>query len=112
MNPVLEALITLNDLDVMIQETQNPSYREIGFKIEERLEELVKAREEIIKKIPREILNRYEKIKKRYGRGVAPVIGDVCLNCFIHLPVAFVSQSKRNKEVETCMNCGVYIYWG
>lgn len=111
MHPVLEALITLHDLDYMIQELQTPRYKELGFKVEDKLKGLEKARNEITKKIPENIVKRYEKLRKKYGRGLAPVVGDVCMNCFVHLPIAFVSQPGKNEELQTCPNCGIFIYW-
>jgi len=111
MHPVLEALIALNDLDVMIQELQSPDYREIGFDVEDQIFKLEKARTEIIKKIPEEVLKKYEKLKKKYKRGIAPVIGGVCMNCFSLLPIAMTSEADRNEKLSTCPNCGIFIYW-
>ena len=111
MHPVLEALIILHDLDVLLQEMESPNYKELGFKVSNRLMELEKARKEITGRIPEDILKRYEKLRKKYRRGLAPVIGGVCLNCFVHLPIAFVSQPGKNEELQTCPNCGIFIYW-
>jgi hypothetical protein len=111
MHPVLEALIILHDLDVLLMEMESPHYKELGFKVSDRLMEVEKARKEIIGRIPENVLKRYEKLRKKYRRGLAPVIGGVCLNCFVHLPIAFVSQPGKNEELQTCPNCGIFIYW-
>ncbi len=111
MHPALEALIALNDLDVMILELQHPEYQEIGFQVKEHLLELEKARQEIIKKIPDDVRRKYEKLKKKYKRGIAPVITGVCMNCFAHLPTAMVSEPDKNEKLATCPNCGIFIYW-
>jgi hypothetical protein len=109
----LENLITLQDLDYLCKEIKSPEYQKLGFQVDEkeRLAQVEKAREEIRKRIPENIVKRYDKLKARYGRGVAPVVGGVCLNCFVHLPIAFVSQPGKNERIDTCPNCGIFIYW-
>lgn len=111
MDAVLENLIALQDLDNLCKEIKSPEYRKLGFKVGKRLATVENAREEIRKRVPENITRRYDKLKTRYGRGVAPVVGGVCLNCFVHLPIAFVSQPGKNERVETCPNCGIFIYW-
>jgi hypothetical protein len=112
MSPVLEALIALHDLDDMLRDTQDPRYQEIGFKLGKHVKDLEKAREELVKKIPPNVLRRYEKLQAKHGRGIAPVVGDVCMNCFVRLPIAFASQPDRKESLNTCPNCGIFIYWG
>ncbi len=111
MDAILENLIALQDLDNLCKEIKSPEYKKLGFKVEDRLATVEKARDEIRKRIPEPILKRYDKLKGRYKRGVAPVVGGVCLNCFVHLPIAFVSKPGKNEKVETCPNCGIFIYW-
>lgn len=111
MNSALEALITLHDLDVMIQELETPHYQELGFEVKDHLLELEKARREVLKKVPEGIFKKYSRLREKRKRGIAPVIGGVCLNCFIHLPIAFISTPEKNEELQTCPNCGIYIYW-
>ena len=112
MDKVLETLIALHDLHRLMEEAEKPEYRELGFVLDEqRMEELKKAEEELKKRIPPQVMRRYEALRKRYGRGVAPVIGGVCMNCFSHLPIAFVNKPGKNEKLETCPNCGIYIYW-
>jgi len=112
-NKILESLITLNDLDLMIEEIKNPNYRDLGFEIDvkQKLDALERARDEIRSKIPENILRKYDILKKRYGRGVSPIIGGVCMNCFVKLPISVVSQPHDNNKIETCPNCGIFIYW-
>ena len=51
-------------------------------------------------------------MKKRYGRAVVPVEGQVCLGCFMGLPTKNVGVSgSRDDRVETCENCGRILYW-
>ena len=112
MDPILEILIALGDIDAMIKDTESPEYKEIGLtEDEDPVEKLKKLREECASKLPPNILKRYEKLKKKYGRGIAPVVGGICTNCFIHLPTSLVTRPDKNKKLETCPNCGIYVYW-
>ncbi|RLI11626.1 hypothetical protein DRO33_03775 [Candidatus Bathyarchaeota archaeon] len=112
MHPDLEALLALHDLDALIEEAQDPKLQELGLAPpEERLRELLARREEIASRLPKQILSRYEKLRKRYRRGIAPVVGGVCMNCFAELPIAMVTSSRKNHELQTCPSCGIFIYW-
>jgi predicted nucleic acid-binding Zn-ribbon protein len=112
MNPILETLIALHDLDDMLRDTQDPRYMKIGFKLGKHVKDLEKARQNLLKKIPANVLKRYEKLQPKYGRGIAPIVNDVCMNCFVRLPIAFASQPDRRAGLHTCPNCGIFIYWG
>jgi predicted nucleic acid-binding Zn-ribbon protein len=112
MNPILETLIALHDLDDMLRDTQDPRYMKIGFKLGKHVKDLEKARQNLLKKIPDNVLKRYEKLQPKYGRGIAPIVNDVCMNCFVRLPIAFASQPDRRAGLHTCPNCGIFIYWG
>jgi len=113
MDPILEALIVLHDLDIRSKELQDPTYKKLGFESKSKnpLDILEEERRKYIAKIPENVLRRYKKLKNKYGRAVAPVIKDVCLNCFSHLPIAFVSQPEKNEKLQTCPNCGIFVYW-
>ncbi len=87
------------DLDKTIQETRDEK---------ERLEA---ERLEITKKVPRNILNVYERVRKaRRGVAVVPIIRDACGGCNNRvIPQKRVDIYKRNKIV-TCDICGRFIY--
>ncbi|HID32390.1 MAG TPA: hypothetical protein EYP24_03325 [bacterium (Candidatus Stahlbacteria)] len=108
----IEYLIMLHDLDLLLKELGTPesrkSFQSIGFKIKDPQKGLTKAREKLAKKIPKPLLDRYERIQKRYDRALAPVIGGICYGCFIRLPL---EMSSKREEIQTCPNCGRIIYW-
>ena len=116
MNPHLELLRELHDIDSIIaeaeKEAQDPALNEAGLRVDpERLEALKAHREEIASKLPDKILRRYERLRARYGRGIAPVVGGICTACFAQLPTAMISDPQRNEKVDSCPSCGVFIYW-
>ena len=98
MNPLLEQVIILQDLDLMIREISDKKtatkLRKIGFEIDEagRLEE---ARSEIASKVDRQVLSAYDKLMKRYPRAVVPVKNGTCLACFIKQPTQYSEADKK-----------------
>lgn len=111
MNPDLEKLIGLSHIDVMLRDVESQTYVEIFEVVERKKSELIKIREEIKKEIPLQLVSRYERLREKYGIGVAPVSGGVCSNCFVQLPTASVGGAQKNETIEYCPNCGIIIYW-
>jgi len=99
----------LFDLDNLLSDLDQPKYKKIGFKIrdEERLS-LLQARKELLKEIPPEMAEIYERLKKRYDQAIAFVENGFCFGCFQKLPTQLLT---RTKEINTCPNCGRILYW-
>jgi predicted nucleic acid-binding Zn-ribbon protein len=99
----------LFDLDNLIDDMEEPSYKQIGFKIEDAASlALIRKRNELLKKLPEELAQIYEILKKRYRQAIAPVESDFCLGCFQKLPTELLTRSK---DIITCPNCGRILYW-
>lgn len=114
MEKIVELLISLSDLDNMLKDLENENYPDALLKkmdFEKVKKSLIEAREEIIQQIPKGILNKYEKFVAKYGRGIAPVINGVCMNCFSKLPTSMLSKVNKNKTIDRCPNCGIFIYY-
>jgi len=108
-NKQLNLLVALQDLDMMIDEISE--VKRLGFDAE-REEELTKARAELAAKIKKPLLYSYEKLKKRYKRGIVPVKEDnTCLGCFIKLPTSLSSIGRTDESVLYCEGCGRILYW-
>ncbi len=115
----LEILIKLQDLEHMLEELNSPEYlnilkessglsdEEAQEKIEESIESLKKEIEGLKKSLPKEIVRKYNRLIKRYGRAVVPVVNETCLNCFSHIPTSFLTKSG---ELVECPNCGAFLY--
>ncbi|UCE02085.1 MAG: hypothetical protein JSW67_12615 [Candidatus Latescibacterota bacterium] len=106
-----QLLVALQDLDLMLKETEDSQdqFEKLGFDVS-GVEELRKAREQLLEKLDRTNLSHYERILKRYGRAVAPVTGDSCLGCFAKLPTSYRSSLYEGK-VRTCQSCGRILYY-
>jgi len=112
MNSQLQALVALQDLDLMIREAKDPECatheEELGFPLA-GVEKLERTRERLAKQIDERLLQIYERMSRRFARVVVPVEGRVCLGCFMGLPTA----NRRNIDpgtVELCENCGRILY--
>ncbi len=112
MNEQLEILIKLHDLDLLLKELTNPKvrdqYKKMGFKVGDPSVELLKARENLAKKLSVEFASAYERIRHRYDRALAPVIKGFCYGCFQKLPTQMSCDSER---IQHCPNCGRILYW-
>lgn len=112
MNNKLQALVALQDLDLLIREAKDPECatheEHLGFPLN-GVDKLERTRERLAKQIDERLLQTYERMSRRFTRVVVPVEGRVCLGCFMGLPTA----AKRNVEpgtVENCENCGRILY--
>jgi len=110
MSDIIEMhLNLLFDLDNLIADMEEPSYKKIGFQIEEEASlVLIRKRNELLKKLPPELAEAYETLKRRYRQAIAPVESEFCLGCFQKLPTQL---SARTKQIVTCPNCGRILYW-
>ena len=108
MNAELEALITLQDIDLMIEESNE--VEKLGFSIT-GCSELEKAREEVASRIKKPLLFRYERLRAKLKRAIVPVKNDVCLGCFLRQPTSISAKGREESELFTCENCGRMLYW-
>lgn len=109
MHKQLEFLITLHDLDLLLKGIDHE--KEAGFEVTKHKEELLQARQKVMKELNANFLSRYEKLANRFSFAVTPVIEGICYGCFVKLPSAFVVRTNKNEEVSICPNCGRFIYW-
>lgn len=114
MNEILQKLVMLQDLDCMIDEIKNKDVKKVqkkmGLKIkgDEKLGEAKKILEE---SIPANVLSKYHKLMERYGRAVAPVVGNSCMGCFVTVPKRLTVREIGNRELRSCERCGRFLYW-
>jgi len=83
--------------------------KQMGFKLD-GIAELSKARKLLAERVRPQLLNRYERLSKSYGRAVVPVTGNLCLGCFVTLPTSYPSLKSKDSFL-TCQNCGRILYF-
>lgn len=92
----LEALIRLHELSV-------------GDSMEIDEDRAGIERERCVSELPRDIVDRYEFLLERYGHSaIAPVKGDCCMGCFVHVPTSRVNQIEEGLYL--CEHCGRLLY--
>lgn len=113
MEEQVKLLVALQDLDLMLREAEDTDtsseLKQMGFKLD-GITELRQARENLAKRIKPQLLNRYERVSKSYGRAVVPVTGNLCLGCFVTLPTSYPSLKTKNSFL-TCESCGRILYF-
>lgn len=111
MNPQLEALIMLQDLDLMIKEMSDQKtasqMTRIGFDVE-AVENLTDARTEMAGKIMPEYLAIYERLMQRYQRAIVPIRNGICFACFLKQPTKY---SISDQKVLKCYHCNRFLYF-
>lgn len=114
MSDRVQRLVQLQDLELMIDEVQDPDQKqkeeELGFSVE-NFAQLEKARDRLLKQIPKEDLRVYRRIRKRHGRAVVPVHNGICLGCFQTLPTRIQRGASEGGPLPACENCGRILYW-
>jgi predicted nucleic acid-binding Zn-ribbon protein len=113
MEEQVKLLVALQDLDLMIKEARDADtlseMTQMGFKLD-GIAELNEARANLAKRVKPQLLNRYERLSKSYGRAVVPVTGNLCLGCFVTLPTSYPSLKSKDSFL-TCENCGRILYF-
>jgi len=109
MNKILKILIVLNDLDEKLKIFKDQKYREIFNISSKMIQTWEKKRENEFNKLPIEVQENYERLRRRYGFGLASVTEGSCNNCNQKLPTFMLAIKNPNKELITCPNCGIYI---
>ena len=123
-----EIISLLEELDVFEKEMkkkekdlddQRRCYEEEKAKMEDELDSIAKeldgcARksEAIRKKIPVELLRKYEQIKTAMrGVAVVSVWKEVCGGCHMSIPPQLYNELQKSTVLITCPNCSRIMYW-
>jgi hypothetical protein len=77
----------------------------------ERLAKQKHAREEVLVKLPKPLLRRYESLLTRRPNPVAQTVDGVCQGCHIELPPMMFHEMLSQTRFEQCPNCHRIIYY-
>ena len=106
-------LLSLQDLDLLIQEMNAPEgHTRLGRLGLARGEigTLEKQRAPFFAGLEQRWQRHYERAQARYGRGVVAVRGRVCQGCRITLPTS--ASPGAGEQLTLCESCGRILYWG
>lgn len=115
MHPQMMLLLEIQDLRLqktaLLEEPELSEVEEGHFNInpQEAAEALDRKIGELKELLEPSIKNRCERGLPSLGRMVVPVIGGVCYGCFVSVPTS--RSGPRNQLVETCENCGRFLYF-
>ena len=113
MTDLMDALVELQDIDVLLREVKDPEIalqeERMGFSLE-HVEGLEKARRRVAAQIDEKLLQTYERMSRRFARVVVPVEGSMCAGCRMSLPTASIRRPPQLVGVENCENCGRILY--
>lgn len=71
----------------------------------------VAKRAAIEKRVPRETLALYDRIRRRKPQAMVEVIGGNCQGCHLQIPPQIFNEVQRGERVLQCPNCTRIIYW-
>ena len=104
MRDVLEALLQLQELELVLQESgivHNQQSPDSAVGVEESIAAL---REQI----PPNHLRRYDMLKKN-GPGIARKLSGVCSTCRLNVPIGDLNRMRRGDIPWACPNCGRFL---
>jgi predicted nucleic acid-binding Zn-ribbon protein len=79
--------------------------------IREELSKLQAQRKDLVAKIDKNILSKYERIlRSKDGLAVVPIAGDSCQGCFRILPPQVINEVRMKTELVVCENCTRILY--
>ncbi len=78
--------------------------------IADAIKSLEEKVEQLEGRLDRRIVARYRRIARTASRVVVPVINGICYGCFVAVARASAVEADRNSRVETCEQCGCFLY--
>jgi len=111
MTTQLRRLLFLQEIDALLGDLAEEGHREseenLGFSLEP-LSAALERRSEAAHSLDPEILGRYERVRRRHRRAVAPVRRGVCMGCFTKRPT--MTAASQAGGIETCERCGRILF--
>jgi len=104
----LDLLVSLQDLDIMINEADEDEA--IGFGTPGR-DKLEQARADLVEQIGRPLMSVFKRLRTKYKWAIVPVKDDTCLGCFRRLPTSISAKGRENASILICEGCGRILYW-
>jgi predicted nucleic acid-binding Zn-ribbon protein len=114
LNEQLQALVRLQDIDLLLREARDPKIAghevSLGFALE-NLGRVERARQRLASQIDVRLLQTYERMsRKGVNRVVVSVEHRVCQGCQMSLPTSSASRDTSDVTLENCQNCGRILY--
>ena len=110
----VQKLATFQDLELMIQEAQDPALigqeKSLGFAVA-GLDQLKERRDVLAAEISKQDMRHYKRIRRGFDRAVVLVIDKICHGCFQTLPTSRTRMVEEEGPLPTCESCGRILLW-
>ena len=103
-------LLLLQEIDALLGDLTEGGGREIEESLGFSLGSLAATRDQrsaTARHLDPDLLRRYEQVRHRHPRAVAPARRGVCLGCFTKRPTR---STSRPVAIETCERCGRILF--
>jgi mannitol/fructose-specific phosphotransferase system IIA component (Ntr-type) len=104
MKNVLNQLIQLQELDFALTEGRTAPTKM-------PLTQLEEAVAKSLRKLPEDVAERYQRLRKRVPLAVVPIVSGACAPCGVVVPVALVQAVKLGEQLQVCPQCGRFLYF-
>jgi predicted nucleic acid-binding Zn-ribbon protein len=72
---------------------------------------MLEKRQSLTSQLPRQVLSRYELIRKRRGIAIAATSNGICTACHMVAPPQLFQKILRNDTLEQCPHCQRILYY-
>lgn len=100
----------LDSLNLENLDTKNNVDKEIK-QIQIRIRDAECERSNIIPNIDNRILDKYEKIRNKKGKGIVLVNNYICSGCNMRISSYLMKDLKKGNEIVFCESCGRILYY-
>ena len=100
----------ITTLVVEIEQTEKELTESMKDTIAEE-EQLNKDKINAIAVVDSQHFQQYQKLKKKYGIGMARINRNSCEYCFTHLPPQTIVEIQHDKKLINCPNCSVFLFY-
>jgi predicted nucleic acid-binding Zn-ribbon protein len=114
---VQETQVDVGEYDARLtelKEAQAPKREELAARLAEyddRLKTALAERQEVAREVPRELHDRYERIRQgRAPLALYPVTSGACGHCYTAVPLHRQQKLQNGDSTEPCEACGVLLY--
>jgi hypothetical protein len=97
------------DKKKVFEQKQLEVERELG-EISARMAQEAQNRPEVVLKIEKTLLRKYDFIRKHYALAVANVVGGACEGCMRRVPPQMLNEMLKFDDCKLCPNCQRMIY--
>ena len=72
---------------------------------------LLKNKDNVLKSIAADLVQKYNKLFDKYGQGMASISRNACTHCYTSLPPQLIVEVQHDKKVISCPSCSVFLYY-